>query len=200
MNGVLERDVALAVLNDGGVVGLATDTIYGVAASLAAPASIGKLFALKRRPASVALPILADSVESIEVLGVTWSARARRLSDALWPGALTIVVPVSHELAQLVGGASDTAGFRIPDDDYLRAFLRESGPLAVSSANEHGDAPCRSAADVLRAFSEREEFGGVLDGGERSGEVSTVVALEQTSWRVLRSGAVSTSDLAQLLD
>jgi tRNA threonylcarbamoyl adenosine modification protein (Sua5/YciO/YrdC/YwlC family) len=200
MKGVITRDDALAILRDGGVVGVATDTVYGVAASLTAPTSIGKLFALKRRPTSVALPILADSVESIEDLGVTWGARARRLSDALWPGALTIVVPVPHELAQLVSGASDTAGFRIPNDEDLRAFLRESGPLAVSSANEHGEAPCRSAADVLRAFGEREEFGGVLDGGERGGDVSTVVALEESSWRVLRSGAVSTSDLARYLD
>jgi L-threonylcarbamoyladenylate synthase len=200
MNGVLDRDAALAVLRAGGVVGVATDTVYGLAASLKSPTSISTLFALKRRPTSVALPILVDSVESIEDLGVAWESRARRLSDALWPGALTIVVPVPHELAHLVGGASDTAGFRIPNDDDLRAFLRESGPLAVSSANEHGEAPCRSAAEVLRAFGEREEFDGVLDGGERSGDVSTVVALEESSWRVLRSGTVSTSDLAHYLD
>jgi tRNA threonylcarbamoyl adenosine modification protein (Sua5/YciO/YrdC/YwlC family) len=200
MKEILERDAALAILADGGVVGVATDTVYGVAASLAHPDAIAKLFSLKRRPTSVALPILIDSVEAIERLGVTWDGRARRLSDALWPGALTVVVPVPHELAALVGSASDTAGFRVPNDEDLRSLLQESGPLAVSSANEHGEIPCRSANDVLQAFAERDEFAGVLDGGERGGEVSTVVVLEDSSWRVLRTGALSAKDLARFLD
>jgi tRNA threonylcarbamoyl adenosine modification protein (Sua5/YciO/YrdC/YwlC family) len=200
MTGLLERDAALRALSGGGVVGLATDTVYGVAASLAQPEAIAQLFALKRRPTSVALPILVDAVTSIEQLGVAWEPRARRLSDALWPGALTIVVPVPHRLAELVGGTSDTAGFRVPHDDDLREFLRESGPLAVSSANAHGQSPCRSAAEVLQSFAGRHEFGGVLDGGERSGDVSTVVVLEETSWRLARTGSIGALDLARYLD
>jgi len=200
MRGLLDRDGALRELSDGGVVGLATDTVYGVAASLAQPGAIAKLFALKRRPSSIALPILTDSVTSIEQLGVTWEPRARRLSDALWPGALTIVVPVPHHLAELVGGTSDSAGFRVPNDDELRGFLRDSGPLAVSSANEHGEAACRNADDLLRTFAEREQFSGVLDGGERGGEASTVVVLEENSWRVVREGSVGALDLARYLD
>jgi L-threonylcarbamoyladenylate synthase len=200
MTGVIERSEAREVLRAGGVVAVATDTVYGVAASLATPGSIEKLFSLKRRPPSVALPVLVDSLESIEKLGVNWSTRARRLSEVFWPGALTIVVPVPHELAALVGSADDTVGFRVPGDEDLRALLKESGPLAVSSANEHGESPCQSVDDVLRAFGDREEFGGVLDGGVRSGDVSTVVLLEESSWRVLRSGAVSTSELAPYLN
>ncbi len=200
MTGLLDRDDALGALRDGGVIGVATDTVYGVAASLAHSTAIATLFALKRRPTSVALPILADSVASIEQLGVTWEPRARRLSDALWPGALTIVVPVPHHLALLVGGGGDTAGFRIPDDDELLSFLRASGPLAVSSANEHGEQPSRTADDVLRAFAQRDGFRGVLDGGERRGEASTVVVLEETTWRVARAGSVGDRDLARYLD
>lgn len=200
MTGLLQRDDALRALRDGGVIGVATDTVYGVAASLAHPTAVATLFALKRRPTSVALPILADSVASIEQLGVTWEPRARRLSDALWPGALTIVVAVPRDLAVLIGGAGNSAGFRIPDDDDLRSFLRESGPLAVSSANEHGEAPSRNAGDVLRAFAERDGFRGVLDGGERGGEASTVVVLEENSWRVARAGPVDAVDLARYLD
>ncbi|MCU1364253.1 MAG: threonylcarbamoyl-AMP synthase [Acidimicrobiaceae bacterium] len=200
MTGFLERDSALRALRDGGVIGMATDTVYGVAASLGQPAAIAALFALKRRPRSVALPILADSLEAIEQLGIAWEPRARRLSDALWPGALTIVVSVPHELAVLVGGTGDSAGFRVPDDDDLRGLLHESGPLVVSSANEHGEVPSRNAADVLRSFAERDEFRGVLDGGERGGEASTVVVLEENSWRVARAGTVGTRDLARYLD
>ncbi|MFY9782542.1 MAG: L-threonylcarbamoyladenylate synthase [Acidimicrobiales bacterium] len=200
MKGLLDSDEALEVLREGGVIGLPTDTVYGLAASLARRDAIDKLFTLKRRPTSLALPILADSVASIEGLHVWWSERARALSDALWPGALTIVVPVPPELAALVGSASDTAGFRVPNDKNLRELLSQSGPLAVSSANDHGESPCRTAVEVMDAFGEHDEFGGVLDGGERGGDVSTVVALEDDTWRVLRLGAVSTRELARFLD
>jgi L-threonylcarbamoyladenylate synthase len=200
VKGILEHDEALEILREGGVVGIATDTVYGLAASLAHPDAIERLFVLKRRPRSVALPILADTVAAIEDLKVLWSTRARKLSDELWPGPLTIVVPVPHELAMLVSSVGDTAGFRVPNDEQLRKLLSLSGPLAVSSANDHGDSPCRSAIEVLRAFGERDEFGGVIDGGERGGDVSTVVALEDHTWRVLRPGAVSTKELARFLD
>jgi tRNA A37 threonylcarbamoyladenosine synthetase subunit TsaC/SUA5/YrdC len=113
---------------------------------------------------------------------------------------LTIVVRVPDELAQLVGGVAATAGFRIPNDVPLREILARAGPLALSSANEHGDAPSHNVAEVLRAFIGRDELEGVVDGGERSGRVSTVVDLSETPWRLVREGAISARDLHHMLD
>lgn len=195
----LARAEAAELLAHGHVVAVATDTVYGLAAALAHPAAVATLFALKRRPTSVALPVLVSSVRDVEGLGVEWSPTARALSDAWWPGALTVVVAAPPALAALVGGR-DAVGFRVPDDDALRALLGEVGPLAVSSANEHGHPPCQSADDVLAAFADRDELAGVVDEGPRDGEVSTVVVLEDGAWRLVRAGAVGEDDLRRVLD
>jgi tRNA A37 threonylcarbamoyladenosine synthetase subunit TsaC/SUA5/YrdC len=88
---------------------------------------------------------------------------------------------------------------RVPNDELLLSLLRECGPLAVSSANAHGESPCRTAQEVLMALA-GDRLAGVLDGGERRGEVSTVVEVNETSWRVLREGAVLVERIATTLE
>jgi L-threonylcarbamoyladenylate synthase len=196
MTGLVDRDEAVRLLKGGGVVALPTDTVYGIAASLDHPMAVQRLFGIKRRPTTAALPILVDSRDAIDRLGVNWPVWAQRLSDRFWPGALTVVVAVPHELAALVGSTSDTVGFRIPDHQLARDVLFDVGPLAVSSANEHGARPCQRASDVLNVFAGRDELDGVLDGAEGGGEVSTVVEADNSTWRVLRQGALSAEELA----
>ncbi len=200
MTALLDLSSALDALATGFVVALPTDTVYGFAASLDHPIAVATLFSLKHRPASAALPVLVSSIGQIEALGVGWTERARILSDALWPGALTIVVAAPLDLCTLLGSTTGTIGFRCPRDETLLALLEQSGPLALTSANEHGEAPCESAAQVVRAFNDRSELSGVLDGGERSGKVSTVIDLSSPRWRIVRDGAVQESVLARLLN
>jgi L-threonylcarbamoyladenylate synthase len=199
MTAIVERDEAVRLLVGGAVVAVPTDTVYGVAASLAHPDAVASLFLLKGRPAGVALPVLVHALSPIQEIDVAWSERAQRLSEEFWPGPLTIVVPALHETAALLGGVNDTVGVRVPDDELLLSVLRECGPLAVSRANTHGSEPCHSAEEVLRALS-GEQLAGVLDGGERRGEVSTVVEIVESSWRVLRQGAIGSARIAAVLD
>jgi L-threonylcarbamoyladenylate synthase len=198
MTDVIGPDQAIARLRRGVVVAVPTDTVYGLAASLEHAGAVETLFRLKRRPTSVALPVLVDAREAIDALGVEWPERAVRLSDALWPGPLTIVVAVAAEFARSVGG-SGSIGFRIPRDEVLLRVLNECGPLAVSSANEHGEPPCQSVEQVLAALGSNELLSAVLDGGERNGEVSTVVEITQGSWRILRAGSISTEEIERVL-
>src|SRR5665213_323530 len=171
------RDEAVRLLKSGHVIAVPTDTVYGVAAALTHPKAVANLFTLKRRPLDAALPVLVDSLGAIEGMGVAWPENANRLSRAFWPGPLTIVVAVDQVLAGLVGSSNQTVGFRIPKDELLRDVLAECGPMAVSSANDHGEPPCHSADEVLSAFADSPELAGVLDGGVWSGAVSTVVEL-----------------------
>lgn len=200
MTKLLDFDNARDALAAGGVVGLPTDTVYGLAASLAHPLAVAALFQLKGRPTTVALPVLVSSVAQIEELGVRWTARARVLSDALWPGPLTVVVAVPSALSTLIGGSANTVGFRCPNDELLRELLKQSGPLALTSANVHGKRPSESASQLLDAFADRQELSGVLDDGPRSGEVSTVVDISHPQWQLVRQGATSAAALSVLLD
>jgi len=197
---LMKVEAAIAALDAGGIVAIPTDTVYGLAAEISQPTAVATLFKLKERPTLVPLPVMVDSVEQIAFLGVDWPDEAQMLAEAFWPGGLTIIVPVPHELAEMLGSTDDTAGFRIPDDDVLRRMMAVLGPFAVTSANEHGQKPCYSAYEVLERFSSRDELVGVIDGGERSGEVSSVVDLTATPWRMLREGAVSMAEVVRVLN
>jgi L-threonylcarbamoyladenylate synthase len=197
---LVKIEAAIAALDRGGIVAVPTDTVYGLAAEVSQPTAVAKLFALKKRPTFVPIPVMVDSIEQISYLGVDWPDDAQHLAEAFWPGALTIIVAVPHDLALMLGGDKDTAGFRIPDDDILRRMMAVLGPFAVTSANEHGEKPCHSAQEVLNRFKERSELDGAIDGGERSGDVSSVIDLSVTPWRVLREGAISSAELSRVLD
>ena len=194
----LDLEGAINALADGRIVALASDTVYGVGAAIAHPKAVARLFTLKGRPTNVALPVILDGVATLERLGVTWTQRAARLADRFWPGALTIVVEADATLAHLVG-ATHAVGLRVPDDETLRTIVAAVGPIAFTSANRHGDAPCTSAAAVIAAFSDSDELAGVLDGGERDAAVSSVVDVTGEPWRVVRAGAISSAAIAAAL-
>jgi L-threonylcarbamoyladenylate synthase len=192
----LDQAAALAALERGEVIALPTDTVYGLAARLDSPEAIAEIFVLKQRPFDVALPVLISGSAQLASLGVAWPPEAERLAEQFWPGPLTIVVPVGEKLARRTG-ASSAIGFRVPAQRMVRELLFASGPLCVTSANRHGAPPCVSAHEVATVFA-ATTLGGVVDGGDCAGEVSTVVSLED-GWRVLRAGAVSTERLTALL-
>jgi L-threonylcarbamoyladenylate synthase len=199
MTVVVDRDEAVRLLSAGDVVAVPTDTVYGLAASLEREDAVAQIFSMKHRPNSVALPVLVDTLSTIERLGVTLSPLARKLSDTFWPGALTIVMDAPSELARRVGSRADTVGFRVPDDELLGQVLAQTGPLVVSSANEHSASPCHSAEEVLAVFGDADMLKAVLDDGDRSGVVSTVIQVHDAEWTILREGAIDVSDVSRVL-
>ena len=196
---MVDVERAVELLDAGGVVAVPTDTVYGLAASVADADAVARLFELKRRPSTTALPVLVDSINQIHRLGVEWLLPAQRLSDGFWPGALTIVVHVPRALADRVGSQSETAGFRLPDDEVLRRILERTGPLVVSSANGHGEAPCHSADEVVERLGDRPHLLGVVDDGERAGVPSTVVDVSHSPWRIVREGALTLGVISAVL-
>jgi len=110
-----------------------------------------------------------------------------------------MVVSAPAALARLVRSSRDVVGVRVPNDETLRLLLHDSGPLALTSANEHGAPPCTSAAEVIASFDGREELFGVFDDGVRDAEVSSVIDLSGPDPRVLRHGAISEEELLDVL-
>jgi tRNA threonylcarbamoyl adenosine modification protein (Sua5/YciO/YrdC/YwlC family) len=175
-------------LEHGQVVGLPTDTVYGLAAALTRSAAIDQLFVLKGRPADLAIPVLvADLAQAEEVAGGA-DPRLTMLADHFWPGALTVAVPRGDGSGAALGGDPATIGVRCPDDDVIRALCRRVGPLAVTSANRHGGRPARTAAEFRAIFS--ADVGAVLDGGLRDNQASTVVSVVEGAPRCVREGAI----------
>jgi L-threonylcarbamoyladenylate synthase len=183
-------DAAAEALDDGLVVGLPTDTVYGLAARVDRQAGIAAVFAAKGRPPDVALPVLVGRWRQVHEVASTWPRQASMLAARFWPGPLTVVVPARPDVGRAVGGDGRTVGIRRPAHRGVRALCQLAGPLAVTSANRHGERPCTTAAEVAAAFFPDRSVALVLDGGPCDGEPSTVVDCTVSPPVCLREGGV----------
>lgn len=188
-------DEAVELLSLGSVVAIPTDTVYGLAARLDDDAPVARLFAAKRRPASLPVAVLCASAEEAAALAAAWPKSAAALARRYWPGPLTLVVAAPRALAARLGSARGV-GVRVPDDALCRALLERTGPLAVTSANPHGVAPATTAAGVAAVA---EGVAAVFDGGTRDGAVSTVVDLTGATPLLVREGALAFAELLEVL-
>lgn len=187
----IERGVGL--LRDGYLVGMPTETVYGLAADAANPHAVARLYAAKGRPRFNPLISHVASIDAAAVEG-EFDERASALADMFWPGPLTLVVPVSTSAAtsDLARAGLGTIALRVPRHpmalELLGAF---GGPLAAPSANPSGRLSPTSAGDVARAFGDSVAL--VLDGGpcEAGIESSIVSLLPGEPARLLRPGAIA---------
>lgn len=193
------RAEAIHALRSGGLVGLPTDTVYGLAVALDAPDAIERLFAAKGRPPDKAIVLLVADIGQAERTGVFGHA-ARALAAALWPGALTLVVPQRPEvrLPEILTAGGSTIGLRLPGHGTPRALARALGPLPVTSANRSGEADLTNAPGLEIEFSEQLEV--ILDGGPAPGGISsTVVRCDGWDTEVLRAGAIPPARIAEVV-
>jgi tRNA threonylcarbamoyl adenosine modification protein (Sua5/YciO/YrdC/YwlC family) len=194
-----DLDELASLLRRSHVAAIPTDTVYGLAAAPSSARAVEAIYRLKGRPSSLALPVLAATLDDVLALLGQLPPVAVTLARQFWPGALTLVVDAPAELARMVGSETDTIGLRVPALELTRRLLARSGPLAVTSANIHGEPPCTSAAGVRAAFSGAPELVGVLDGGPSATTPSTVVAVRGELIEVLRPGAIADEDLRAAL-
>ncbi|HEY7025920.1 MAG TPA: L-threonylcarbamoyladenylate synthase [Candidatus Limnocylindrales bacterium] len=193
-------DAAVAALKSGLLVGIPTETVYGVCA-LPDQASVERLIAAKRRSNEKGIQILVDSLDQVRSLAVVTVA-AEQLAGRFWPGAMTIVLErrPDIDLTPLLGGGRTTLGVRLPDHDTPRHLARLLGPIAASSANISGQPDATTPALVEQALGDDLEL--ILDDGPvRGGTPSTVVDCSDASVppRILREGAISARDIAAAL-
>ena len=194
--------VALATeaLADGSVVAVPTDTVYGLAVDPSRPEAVELLFALKERPADVALPVLVAGPDQVEALTGPLETAAQDLAGRFWPGPLTVVVPRRPGFDADLGGrrsARRMVGIRWPDHQLIQELCRRLGPLAVTSANIHGSVPATTAHLVARAFAGAGQPAVILDGGVCDGAPSTVVECRGSASRCLREGAVPWDEILE---
>ncbi len=193
------RGRAVAVLEGGGVVAIPTDTVYGISVSLATAGGIERLFRIKDRPVDKAIMVLADDLDQVaDLVRVTPAARTLAV---LWPGGLTLVLPLSDgaRLPAALTAGTTTLGVRVPDHAAPRHLARAVGPLPTTSANRSGDADARSAGAAVEMLGDRVDL--VLDGGPSPGGVpSTVVDCSTDRPTILRAGAIDPVQIALLLE
>jgi L-threonylcarbamoyladenylate synthase len=182
--------LAQRVLREGGLVVFPTDTVYGVGAAVDRPEAVARLYLVKGRPLDRPIPVLVSSVEQVERLAERVDERAKRLMEAFWPGALTVVVPAQEWLPEEIVRQTGAVGLRMPDHPVALAVIEAAGgALATTSANRSGEREACTAEEALEALGDRVEL--ILDGGRSPGGTpSTVVAVTDSELQVLRVGAL----------
>jgi len=180
---------AADVLRAGGAVAFPTETFYGLAAAALDPASVKRIFALKRRPDSRPLLVLVDSVAMAETVAHV-ADPARALMDRYWPGALTLVLPARTIVPSDVTAGTGTLGVRISSHPVAHGLVRMLGePVTAPSANPSGLEPPTTAAAVVAYFAGGLDL--VLDGGPTAGGApSTVLDMTVEPPKIIRQGAV----------
>ncbi len=193
-----ELERAKIILLQDGVVGMPTETVYGLAASIHSEAGIRKIFAIKDRPFFDPLIVHISDLEQKRQVIASWPSVADFLAQKFWPGPITFVLPKNPSLNPLITSGLETVGIRMPSHPVARALIEKcQTPLAAPSANKFGKTSPTKAEHVSKGFPDLL----VLDGGQSEvGLESTVVALVEENGKdivsILRLGAI-TEDILQ---
>lgn len=186
-----EVKIGVELLKAGEVIAMPTETVYGLAGDATNDVAIRKIFEAKGRPTDNPLIVHVASVEQAGHFAQTIPPVAKRLMEAFWPGALTIILPSNGRASSLVTAGLDSIGLRMPDHDAALDLIRSSGlGLAAPSANRSGRPSPTSAKHVADDLSGR--IAGIMDGGPTGiGVESTVIDCTTEPATILRPGGVT---------
>ena len=189
---------AMAAVRRGELVVLPTDTVYGIGADAFAPLAVDRLLSAKGRGRDMPVPVLVASPDMAAALVVELGATGAALVERFWPGPLTVVARHTPHLAWDLGDSRGTVAVRMPDHELALALIKETGPLAVSSANRTGSPPAVTVTDAQVQLG--DDVAVYLDGGAcASSTPSTIVDLTGDSPRILREGALTVDQLRGVL-
>ncbi len=183
----------------GQVIGVPTDTFYGLAADPFNLSAVEEIYRVKGRPENRALPILVNSVAQAATLGRELPPNFFKLAKAFWPGALTIVVDAAHSLPLKVTANKGRVALRWPNSPIACAIIEQlGGPITGTSANISGYASCSNARELAKQLGDKLPL--ILDSGETGASVSsTIVTLDGEEWKIVREGKISGEAIAKAL-
>jgi len=190
---------AADVLSRGGLVAFATETVYGLGALATDPAAVERIYQAKGRPPFNPLIVHVEGINQARQCTAVWPEAADRLAGRFWPGPLTLVLPRSSLIPDVVTGGRETVALRVPLPQVARGLIERVGqPLAAPSANRSNRLSPTRSEHVLSDLDGRIDL--ILDSGPTSfGLESTVLDLTSTPFRILRPGPIGPEAIAQCL-
>lgn len=190
---------AVKLLRAGELVAVPTETVYGLAANAFNPDAVRRIFEVKQRPPNNPIIVHVCSVRMARECVASWPETAAILAKSFWPGPLTLVLPRSKCVPDVVSAGGDTVGIRWPDHPVILALIAACGfPLAAPSANLSSRLSATTAEHVQRSLGDKLKL--ILDGGQcRVGIESTVLDLTCDPPRILRPGIINDSAISAVL-
>jgi len=189
---------AISILKQGGIVAFPTDTVYGLGACATNQQAVERVYRVKERPQNMALPLLLAHVSQISEVAEPVPQIAWLLANKFLPGALTLVLPKSKSVPDIVTAGGITVAIRIPAHPIPVALVEGLGaPVIGTSANLSGKPSALTADEVYAQFGNRIDL--VIDGGRcPGGRESTIVDVTEETPVVLREGAIAREELEQV--
>ena len=193
-------DRAVEILRNGGLVGLPTETVYGLAADASQKEAVARVFTVKDRPNNHPLIVHVGSINSARPWSSSWTQSAELLGTTYWPGPLTVVVEKSPDVFVEVTGGHHTVALRVPGHSMAIDLLnRFNGGLAAPSANKFGKVSPTTAQHVWDDLGTSVDY--ILDGGAcEVGIESTIVDCSTRTSVVLRPGGISAEDIQKIVE
>ncbi len=190
---------AVEIIKDGGVVGIPTETVYGLGANAYDEEAVTRVFEAKGRPSDNPMIVHVASVEEIYPLVKSFPEKAKSLAEKYWPGPLTIIMEKSDLVPMRTSGNLPTVAVRMPAHPVMREIIEKSGvPIAAPSANLSGSPSPTNAKYVFDDMNGKIPL--ILDGGDSSvGVESTVITLVGEKPKLLRPGGVTPEELEEVL-
>src|SRR4051812_35429336 len=190
---------AVQILKQGGLVAFPTETVYGLGADATNRSAIEKIFEAKGRPSTNPLIVHVADIALARKYAAQWPQAAQLLAEKFWPGPLTLVLPKSSAIVDLVSAGKNTVGLRVPNHPLALNLLNEfSGPLAAPSANRSTRVSPTTAEHVRYELGDAVDL--ILDGGPCTvGIESTVLDLTTTRPIILRPGAIIREQIQELI-
>ncbi|MBE6784515.1 MAG: threonylcarbamoyl-AMP synthase [Ruminococcaceae bacterium] len=190
---------AAEIIKSGGVVGVPTETVYGLGANALSSDAVGKIFEAKGRPKDNPMIVHVSCMEEIIPLVENVPEKAKLLAEKFWPGPLTIIMKKTNLVPSVTSGNLDTVAIRMPSHEVMRKIIKESGcPIAAPSANLSGSPSPTNAKYVYDDMNGKIPL--IIDGGESNvGLESTVITLVGEKPRLLRPGGVTPEELCEVL-
>ena len=179
----------ISTLRQGGVVVMPTDTIYGIVGQALNQKAVERIYALKQRTPTKPVIILIADVADLQKFNIPINQLTNRLINQLWPGAVSIILPCDRPEFEYLHRGTNTLAFRLPADEELRIFLRETGPLIAPSANTEGEPPAQDMSEAQNYFHDGVD--AYKDGGQITGKPSTLISIADGRVIILRQGEVS---------
>jgi L-threonylcarbamoyladenylate synthase len=198
---MISNDIEEAIkeLRSNNIIGLPTETVYGLAGNAYSEVAIEKIFALKQRPLYNPLIVHIKSAEYLSAVTVDIPQKAQLLADTFWPGPMTLVLRKKSRIPNIVTAGKDTVAVRVPSHKIALDLLRQIDfPLAAPSANPFGSISPTSALHVFNYFEDRLKV--ILDGGEcQRGIESTIIGFDNDEPVIYRLGSLSLDLIENLL-
>lgn len=189
---------AANIIKQGGLVAFPTETVYGLGANALNPIAVAKIFEAKERPSFDPLIVHIANMQQLESLVLNYDERVYKLAEKYWPGPLTIVLPKSNIVADIVTSGLTTVGIRMPNNKIALELISKSEcPIAAPSANKFGRISPTTAEHVRKQL---DKVDYILDGGKTTvGIESTIIKLTELGFQILRNGIITQDELEKII-